>query len=253
MAEEGEPDGEGETQDNPSGGNDGVSREEYEQLKSELDSVKSKNEELLDEVKTEREKRKEYEQEAREKQKEKAKKEQNIEKLQEQLEQEKQEAVNEIQEDLEKWKQTAKKLLVDNRLNETLDEKGVAAPYKDSLRYELRQDIEVVESDEGELPLEAVAKNGAKQVGIDEHVDTKLEETGPEHFIEAPQNNGGGAGSADGGGSVNDNPLDQSSESFSLSQANEFVRQSDTETVKQKMNQAQDPITVDENMLERGQ
>jgi ribosomal protein L31E len=249
MAEDGEPDGEGETQKNPSGGNDGVSREEYEQLKSELESVKSKNEELLDEVKTEREKRKEYEEEAREKQKEKARKEENIEELQEQLEQEKQEAVSEVEEELKKWKQTAEKLLVDNRLNETLDEKGVAAPYKDSLRYELRQDIEVVESDEGEMPLEAVAKNGAKQVGIDEHVDSKLEEKGAEHFIEAPQNNGGGAGSADGGGSLNENPLDQASDGFSITGANKFVRESDEETVRQKLNQAEQPIQIDESLL----
>lgn len=247
-------DGEGDGQGDGQGGGsqDTVSKDEFQK-------VKQKKDELLDEVKQEREQRQkledrldQMESKLNEKEKQKNIKEENIEELQEQLEQEKQQAVSEVEEELEKWKQTAEQLLVDNRLNETLDEKGVAAPYKDSLRYELRQDIEVVESDDGELPLEAVAKNGAKKIDISDHVDSVLEQKGAEHFVEAPNNNGGGAGGDSGGGSVNDNPLDKASESFSLTQANEFVRQSNTETVKQKLNQAQDPVPVNEGMLERG-
>lgn len=236
---EGDGSGEGDPGGNGGGNEDTVSREEYEQLKNELESVKSKNEELLDEVKTEREKR-------REEQKEKNIKEENIEELQEQLEQEKEEAVQAEREEKQMWKETAEKLLIDNELTDTLDEVGVAAPYKESLRHELRQNIEVVESEDGELPLEAVAKDGARKIGIDEFVQKTLEEKGEEHFVTAPNNNGGGAGSSrnGSGGGENSNPLDQASEDFSITDANEFVRDNDESTVKQKLKEAENPISV---------
>lgn len=236
---EGGGNGEGDSGGESGGQDDTVSREEYEQLKSELDSVKSKNEELLDELKTEREKR-------REREKEKNLKEENIEELQEQLEQEKEEAVEAEREEKQKWKQTAETLLIDNKLSETLDEVGVAAPYKESLRHELRQNIEVVETDDGDLPLEAVAKDGARQVGVDEYVKKTLEEKGEEHFVSAPNNNGGGAGSNNGGGGSggDSNPLDQASDDFSITDANEFVRESDESTVQQKLKEAENPINV---------
>lgn len=241
---DGDGDQDGQEPDDNSGGQQ--SNKELNKLRDELESVRQKKNELLDEKKTEQQKRKELESRMNEIEKEKNIKEQNVEELQEQLEQEKQDAVAEVEGELEKWRQTAEQLLVDNRLNQTLDDLGVAAPYKDSLRYELRQDIEVVDSEEGELPLEAVARDGAKQIDIGDYAQQVLDEKGPEHFLTAPNNNGGGAGHAGSGGSdTNENPLDKASDTFRLTNATEFIQENDDETVQRTLEQAENPIRID--------
>lgn len=236
-------DGEGEegTEEN---NNSGVSETEFKK-------VKNKKDELLDEVKTEREQRKQLEErlanlesELNEKEKEKARKEENIEELEQRLEDEKEQAVSEKKETISELKSELHELKVKNSIKSRINEENVKNGLQDMVEAQLEQRASlqdgeaVVQTEEGEKPLS-------------DYMDDYFEEKG-DHVKAAPQNNGGGAGSTGSGGSVNENPLDRSADSFSLSEANNFVRENDVETVKQALQNASNPINVNQQMLEAG-
>lgn len=222
----------------------GVSEQEFQK-------VKNKKDELLDEVKQEREQRQSLEErlenlesELNEKEKEKARKEENIEELEQRLEDEKEQAVAEKEQEIQELRSELHELKVENSIKSRISEENVKTGLQDMVEAQLEQRAELNDG-------EAVVKTEEGEKPLDEYMDEYFEEKG-DHVKAAPQNNGGGAGSSGSSGSVNENPLDRASDSFSLSDANKFVRENDVETVQQALQNANNPIEVNQEMLEAG-
>lgn len=221
-----------------------VSQEEFK-------AVKNKNDELLDELKEERSQRKELENrlgelesELSEQKKEKARKDENIEELEQRLEEEKQEIVSEKDQRISQLESELHELKVENNIKGRINEENVKPELQDMVESQLSQRAKLEDG-------EPVVTTESGEEPLDEYMDQYFEEKG-EHIIAAPQNNGGGAGSAGGNGSVTDNPLDQAADGFSITQANKFVKESDANTVKQKLDEAKQPLQIDESLLEAG-
>lgn len=216
-----------------------------------IDSLESKRDELLDEKKDWQEKAKErrdeleeLESRVNELREEAATKEGDIEEVKQQIKEQKEKEIEQEREKKKKYEQGLQSTLIDKELTEALNQAEVASPYIQPLRSQLRSDIEVVENDDGEF--EAVAKDGAMNKSVQEHVEDFLDEQGREHYTSAPSNSGGGAGSGGSGGSGGtDNPLDKANDSFSMTAASQFVKNNDEETVEQKLKEAQDPVQID--------
>jgi len=220
-----------------------------------IESLESKKDELLDEKK-EWQKRAEERQEeldqlsgrVNELEEEAATAEGDIEKVKEQIKEQKEKELEQEREEKQKFRSSLESELIDRQLTEALNEAGVASPYIQPLRSQLRGDIEVKESDDGEF--EAVAQNGAMNKSVQEHVEDFLEEQGAEHYTQSPNNSGGGAGSAGSGGSGSgsNNPLDKASDDFSMTAASQFIRENDDESIEQKRSEAQDPVEIDSSV-----
>ena len=229
--------------------------EVVQEVEDALSSIEAKKDELLDEKKTWQEKAEQRQDEldqletrVNELEEEAATKEGDIEKVKQQIKEQKEKELEQERQEKQKFRKSLESQLIDRELTEALSDAGVAGPYLQPLRSQLRDDIEVVEGDDGEF--EAVASNGAMNRSVEEHVNEFLDEQGREHYTQAPANSGGGAGGSGGSGGTgtSDNPLDRSSGDFNMTEAANFIRNNDDETINQKLQEAQEPVDYDDSV-----
>lgn len=222
-----------------------------EQVEERAENLEEKKQEILDEKKKEQKRREtlekrvqELEEAINEKEKEKARKEENIEELEQRLEEEKEQAVQQERQEKKKLREELQKMKVDNQLTDALLEHNVDGDYMDYVKGHLKRNVDLKETDDG---YEAVAERDGMEMPINDFVEEWAEEEG-EKFVKARDNLGGGAGAdknGTGGGGTS-NPLDRSSDDFSIDEAAQFVQKhgEDSDEVQQKLDQAADPAPI---------
>ena len=199
-----------------------------EAVEKETDGLKKKNDELLSELKGERDKRKELEQQAQEKEQQAAEKDGDIEKVKEQYEKKLEQERNKLNEQVENYKSQVHKMVVDQGLQSALSQAGVAPHYQEAAHHLIKgkHQIEIEESNNG-----PAAKVDGKP--LQDFISEWSQSDTGKNFVAAANNSGGGAqgangaGGASGGQTMTRSQFDQLSHAERAKAANDGVQLTD--------------------------